>query len=309
LLPLTGDMSLRVVGFVSVASALEPLGPVITIAPGVEMTTVNLGTCCGSDPKLGLEPWLKAGGHGIDTAWDYSVQEDIGQILKELAVPRDSIFITSKLPAGFGNATDCEADASIAVRYAEENVRQLGIEYLDLLLIHAPCKNASASAALWEGMQQVQAMGLSRAIGVSNFNTDQLDQLPGPLPSLNQCHMGVTDHDDEAIAYHRQKGIQYEAWSPLRGCPFDDATVAAVAAEHNVSVAQVCLRYILEKGVAVAVGTGNKPEKVDQYTTENLDIYSFSLTVDEFEAVDALQPEGGYPGNPCRKPQETSVAV
>ena len=88
--------------------------PTRTIAPGVEMPQVNLGTCCGSKPSVGLEPWLAAGGVGIDTAWDYHDQSDIKTIIA--SKPRSSYFVTTKLPAGFGNASDCDADSSIPLR-------------------------------------------------------------------------------------------------------------------------------------------------------------------------------------------------
>jgi diketogulonate reductase-like aldo/keto reductase len=276
-----------------------PLGPTVTIAPGVEMTTVNLGTCCGSDPKVGLRPWLKAGGTGIDTAFDYGIQADIGKILKEEGIPRESLFITSKIPAGFGNETDCAADPEVSLRYARENLREIGLEYFDLLLLHAPCgkrqtdltpaERVAANAALWKGLVQARDLKLTRSIGVSNYVVEDLEQLPSPLPAVNQCNMGVQQHDDTTIAYCQEKGIVYEAFRAMHGCPFGDERISSISSSHNVTDAQVCLRYILDKGVAIAVGTGSDPEKSPREAAENLDIYGFHLTDDEFATVDGIQ--------------------
>jgi len=264
----------------------------------VEMQTVNLGTCCGSKPSVGLRPWLKAGGTGIDTAFDYQDQVDIAKILKEDSIARSSVFITSKIPAGFGNATDCDADPSIAIRYAQENLRELGVDYVDLLLLHAPCgirqkvpdANA-ANAALWKGMQQVLAMNLTRAIGVSNYKSHDLKALPAPVPAVNQCEMGVKKHDDATIKYCQETGILYEAYFVMHNCPFTDSRIKNIATSHNVSVSQVCQRYILDKGIAMAVGTGNETVKSAKEAPENLDVFRFNLTDAEFEIVDGIQGE------------------
>jgi len=280
-----------------------PLNKTVTIAPGVEMTTVNLGTCCGSDPKVGLGPWLKAGGVGIDTAYDYFDQPAIGAILKSLNISRSSVFITSKIPAGNGNSSDCSEDpsvaASVAMNYAKENLKELGVDYVDLLLLHSPCqehnhkkpvKNATASnAALWAGMVQVLKMNLTRAIGVSNYNSTNLDALPMPVPSVNQCNMGVSKHDDATITYCQKKGILYEAYGVMHSCPFNNTGLASIAAAHNRSVSQVCERYVLDKGVAMALGTGSNATKAPKEAAENLDVYGFHLTADEFKTVDAMQ--------------------
>ena len=97
--------------------------PTVMLRNGVEMPRVNLGTCCGSTPEAGLQSWLAAGGTGIDTAWDYKDQTDIARILQEEKVPRENVFILSKVPAGFGNSTDCNPDPQIVVNYVEENLR------------------------------------------------------------------------------------------------------------------------------------------------------------------------------------------
>merc|ERR1712039_31614 len=220
----------------------------------------------------------------------------IGKILQDEKIPRSSVFITSKVPAGFGNATDCLEDPSISIRYAKENLRQLGVDYVDLLLLHAPCgirhpgpHDIAANAALWKGMTEVLAMNLTRAIGVSNYQSTHLKALPSPKPVVNQCQMGVKKHDDETITYCQEKGILYEAYWVMHNCPFTDTRITTIASAHNVSAAQVCQRYVLDKGIAMAVGTGSDPTKAESYAKENLDVYGFHLSADEFKIVDAIQ--------------------
>lgn len=301
--------------FVGIVAFAEPLGPTVTIAPGVEMPSLSLGTCCGSKPSVGLADWLKAGGVGIDSAWNYHTQEDIGKILKDEGVSRESVFITSKLPGGDShNASDCHEDPSLVVWYAQENLRQLGVDYMDLLLLHRPCDQTNnglpspfltppearrANAALWEGMQQVLAMNLTRAIGVSNYNHSHLEALrvdvPGPMPAINQCHMGVGIHDDATIAYCEQRGIRYQAYSPMKACPFTDSRITSMASSHNVTAAQVCLRYVLDKGVVLAVGTGKNASKTARYAEEDLDVFGFSLTEEEVGIIDAISGSSASP--------------
>eukprot|EP00419_Tripos_fusus_P051983 CAMPEP_0172814530 /NCGR_PEP_ID=MMETSP1075-20121228/11281_1 /TAXON_ID=2916 /ORGANISM="Ceratium fusus, Strain PA161109" /LENGTH=284 /DNA_ID=CAMNT_0013654329 /DNA_START=93 /DNA_END=943 /DNA_ORIENTATION=+ len=268
----------------------SPLDQTVMLNNGVKMTTVNLGTCCGSHPSVGLAPWLKAGGTGIDTAFDYHDQKVIGQIIKKEKIPRESLFITTKIPAGLGNSTDCNPDPAIAIRYAKENLAELGVNYVDLLLLHAPCghrhpvpDSTAANAALWQGMAQVLDMKLARAIGVSNYNSEELEALPKPVPAVNQCQMGVKLHDDATIKYCQKNGILYEAYWVMNNCPFTDSRITKIAVAHNVSASQVCQRYVLDKGIAMAVGTGSNPTKVTKEAVENLDVYGFHLTDQEFK--------------------------
>merc|ERR1712190_457661 len=174
----------------------------------------------------------------------------------------------------------------------QENVKELGVDYVDLLLLHAPCALRPASnAALWKGMAQAMEMNLTRAIGVSNYNSKQLAALPKPVPAVNQCQMGVKKHDDATISYCQEHGILYEAYFVMHNCPFTDSRIKTIAASHNVSASQVCQRYTLDKGVAMAVGTGADPEKSVKEAVENLDVYGFHLTDDEFKIVDQIQAD------------------
>eukprot|EP01051_Picozoa_sp_SAG22_P008363 SAG22_NODE_634_length_8373_cov_4.731085_2_plen_185_part_00 len=182
------------------------------------------------------------------------------------------------------------------VRYMKENVAQLGVESVDLALLHHPCDRPgmdekSIDNVLWLAMQKVQKMGLTKAIGVSNYNAAQLAGLKGPKPAVNQCSMGVGHHIDADIAYCQKNGIVYEAYGGMRSCYGKEYTPALtkIADAHKVSAAQVCLRYILDKGAIMAIGTGSDASKIDEYTEEDLGVYSFSLTAAEVKQIDAMK--------------------
>lgn len=262
----------------------------VEIAPGVVMPSVNLGTCCGSDPKQGLQGWLDAGGRGIDTAWDYHDQTDIAVILKNNpSITRKELFITTKVPAGFGNLTDCsiEHGADTSYNYVKTNLEQLQVDYVDLVLLHAPCAlgGDKANNALWEGLQRAKQENLTRSIGVSNYNSHHLGALTGDKPAVNQCMLNPKSHDDATIQYCEENGIQYEAYFALKGCDQKADAVTSAATAHNKSTVQVCLRWILQYGSIMAVGTGANNATAEAYAKEDMDLFDFELTQAEQDAI------------------------
>lgn len=281
------------------ASALFKAGDptTVTLNNGVVMPRISLGTCCGSLPSVGLPSWLSAGGVGIDTAYDYMDQYQIKKILE--SVKRDSVFITTKIPAGLGRKQDdCGTDPNVALQYVKEDIQELGVKQVDLVLLHAPCdfskhhkvENATASDnALWAGLKMALDQGLTRAIGVSNYDHTHLAALSGDVPSVNQCQLSIAGsfgqkgHDDATIKYCQDHGIVYESYGALKGCPFSDSHLGAIADQHNKSVAQVCLRWTLQRGAVVAAGTGANATSAAAYAKENLDIFSFELDSAEME--------------------------
>ena len=154
----------------------------VNIAPGVRMPSMSLGTCCGSWPSVGIQPWLDAGGVGIDTAFDYShavpgggtvtSQDEIRTTLSALKVPREKLFLTTKVPAGVGAAmaaeagvadVDCTLDPTRAISVLKEDLERLVVSQVDLVLLHGPCelagKNASKVDAAKANLAQVESMG------------------------------------------------------------------------------------------------------------------------------------------------------
>lgn len=270
-------------------AGIPPSDKTVEIAPGVYMPKINLGTCCGSQPKVGLDSWLEAGGVGIDTAYDYRDQTDIATVLAAQSTKREDLFILSKVPAGLGIwPSDCSGGAATALKYVNDDLKQLNTTYVDIVILHAPCKTDADNQGLWAGLEQALSQGLTRAIGISNYKQADIEGLLKTAkvkPALNQCQMSVQSHDDATIAYCQSQNITYEAFDAMKGCLWNSAAVLDAAKAHSVSAAQVCLRYILDRGAVMAVGTGSNASTVAEYAKENLGTYDFQLTAAEVTAL------------------------
>eukprot|EP01062_Namystynia_karyoxenos_P002541 TRINITY_DN1088_c0_g1_i8.p2 TRINITY_DN1088_c0_g1~~TRINITY_DN1088_c0_g1_i8.p2 ORF type:complete len:300 (+),score=134.41 TRINITY_DN1088_c0_g1_i8:91-900(+) len=264
----------------AVAAAFAAV-PTKEIAPGVNMPIINLGTWQKgngkpSDPSVGVPEWIRQGGTGLDCAYDYFNQGKVAEAVASTGVARDKLFITTKVP-GLGNAVDI----------VKTDLKQLKVSQVDLVLLHAPT-NVKAE---WKGLEEALQQNLTRAIGISNFNAQQIQDLMSYAtvkPAVNQCSMGVKNHDDATIKYCQDNGITYEAWGAMKGCDFTDATINGIATAHKVSAAQVCLRYIIDRGCVVAVGTGSNASTVPSYTADDLGVFGFKLTAAELAKLDAL---------------------
>ena len=253
----------------------------VEIAPGVVMPLVNLGTWSlgngkPSDPSVGVPPWIAAGGVGIDCAWDYFNQNKVKAAVASAGVPRSSLFYTTKVPGVLPSLSTVRTD-----------LKQLGLTKVDLVLLHAPLD----IKAQWAGLEQALAQNLTRAIGVSNFNSEQIEDLlayANVIPAVNQCLMGVASHDDATIATCKKHNITYEAYGAMKGCNFTSPIITGIGANHNKTSAQVCLRYVLDRGCALAVGTGTSADDAKAYAKEDLSIFDFKLSASELAQLNAL---------------------
>lgn len=298
-------LSLTTVLCVAGARALPvrtaPLPTHRTIAPGVSMPVVNLGTCCGSQPKVGLASWLAAGGRGIDTAYDYGKlvpggrESDIKAVLAKSSIPRSDLFITTKIPAGYGIAIgSCSGGAKEAMTQVLENLKELGMKQVDLVLLHHPCHTDAQNQGLWAGLEQALAQGLTRSIGVSNYKQKDLEGLMAKAtvkPAVNQCEMSVASYDAATIAYSQSQNITYQAFNAMKGCPFTSAPMAKITAAHSVGASQVCLRWVLQRGAVMAVGTGANATTAAEYAKEDLDLFGFELTEAEMDVLNNIHLE------------------
>lgn len=304
----------------SLASSSAAFPRTFEIAPGVEMPSMNLGTCCGSDPTLGVGPWLAAGGVGIDTAWDYNDQPQIAAQLKATGAKRSDLFLTTKVPAGLGDPGDCSLDPEASFLKVADDLKQLQVSYVDLVVLHAPCElmlhlevdPAEANAAMWAGLEKALKMGMTRAIGVSNYNKAQLQALQSHprtavKPAINQCHMSLIGkaacppqwktclhnggHDDETIQYCHENGITYESYEAIQGCAWTDERVKVMASRYGASVAQVCTAWALQRGAVIVAGTGHNVTKIPADTKDNLGVLSlgFEFTDAEMEYLNSLR--------------------
>ncbi|WP_268219215.1 aldo/keto reductase [Streptomyces sp. EMB24] len=251
--------------------------------------TLNDGTTI---PALGLGTWpmddaeaeravttaLEAGYRLIDTAANYRNETGVGRAVAGAGVPREEIVVTTKLPGRHHGYEETLASF-------EESRARLGLEYVDLYLIHWPLPRVGKYVDSWKAMIKLREDGLVRSIGVSNFtpaHIARLEKETGVLPSVNQVELHPFFPQDELRAHHADKGVLTESWSPLgRGSQLlDDLAVAAVADAHGVTPAQAVLRWHLQLG-ALPVPKSSDPER----QRANLDVFGFELDEAQMRTV------------------------
>jgi 2,5-diketo-D-gluconate reductase A len=222
---------------------------------------------------------LGAGYRSLDTAASYRNEEEVGRAIAASGIPREELFVTTKLwtqDAGEENAR----------RGFEASLKRLGLDYVDLYLIHQPFGDYYGS---WRAMQNLQREGLIRAIGVANFYPDRLVDLiehNEVTPAVDQieCHPFFQRGYDQELM--RERGVQIESWGPFaesRNDLFNNSTLSEIGVAHGKSVAQVVLRWLTQRGVVV-IPKSVRPERM----RENLDVFDFELTQDELARIAEL---------------------
>lgn len=252
--------------------------PAATLASGAQMPMIGFGTwklrsVRARDAVLAA---LAAGYRHLDTATMYGNEEDVGAGLRESGIARDEVFITTKIRP---------SDAGQEPAVLRRSLRKLGIDYLDLWLLHWPSR-AGTNRPLWQEILRLQADGLVRDVGVSNFSTAQLDDLiktSGHAPAVNQVHWDPARYDPVVLADHADRGIAVEGYSPLRDTRLDDPVLMTIAAGLGVTTAQVVLRWHLEHDITVIPKSAH-PDRI----AANIDLFGFTLTPAQTAAIDAL---------------------
>ena len=253
-------------------------------------------------PMLGLGVWqvpngpecvsavrwaLELGYRHLDTAQAYGNEESVGQALRESGVPRDEVFITTKFyPARKDPAVE-----------AEQSLRRLGVDHVDLYIIHWP---AGGPSWAWPGMERARELGYSRSIGVSNFDVDELTQVTAAssvAPVVNQVQFSPFVYRRALLETCEQSGVALEAYSPLgTGRHISDETVERIAERVGHTPAQVLLRWCVQRGVPVIPKSTHR-ERIE----ENAQIFDFTLSGQDMAALDALDETGGTAGALERK--------
>jgi 2,5-diketo-D-gluconate reductase A len=250
----------------------------VEIAPGVSMPLLGIGTwqARGATCEAAVGRALEVGYRHIDTAHAYRNEAEVGRALAASGVPRREVFVTTKLwPDRAGRERET----------LEESLGALALDHVDLWLIHWP-PNGRARPDVWERFLEAQADGLARAVGVSNYSIEQLDELAGAtgrLPSVNQVEWGPALFEAATLEAHRRRGVQLEGYSPLRTTDLRNRTLVAIAGAHGVTPAQAVIRWHLEHEIVV-IPKSVSPERI----AVNADVYGFSLTADEVAALDRL---------------------
>jgi len=232
----------------------------------------DIGTRCVSDA-------ISVGYRLIDTAKIYGNEESVGKGIKQSGINREALFITSKLwvdDAGYESTKEA----------FETSLKKLELEYLDLYLIHRPRGDVKGS---WKAMEELYKEGKIKAIGVSNFDADQLDDLIKNAkikPAINQIETHVFFQEHTSIKDLKEKNVQMEAWSPFaagRNGIFENQTVADIGKKYDKSNAQVCLRWHYQRGVVAIPRSSQKAHMI-----ENLDIFDFELDETDLKAIAVL---------------------
>lgn len=254
--------------------------------PGAAMPQVGFGVFQVPDAETtrAVGHALEAGYRSIDTAAIYGNEAGVGRALAESGLSRDDLFVTSKLWI--------DSLARDQVRPAlERSLDLLGLDRLDLYLIHWPAPALARYEAAWEGLVAAREAGLVREIGVSNFQPAHLDAIvaaTGVRPVVNQVELHPGLQQRALRAHHASLGIVTEAWSPLaQGAMLGEAPVTDAAQAHGVSPAQVVLRWHLQHG-NVVIPKSVTPSRI----ASNLELFGFELTAAEVAAIDALDRDG-----------------
>jgi 2,5-diketo-D-gluconate reductase B len=268
-----------------------PLAPELP-AHGAAIPAIGFGTSGMGDVRAEhIATALKAGYRHIDTAWKYGTEGQVGEGLRASGVPRQQIFLCTKVSHEYLHAADF-------ARSVDESLKSLGVDYVDLLLVHWPEKNtplAETMAALAKAKQQ----GLSRHIGVANFNIAMLDQAirlcPEPLVTLQaECHPYLDQ--SKVIAACRERGLVLTAYCPLaRGRLNGDPVLADIARRTGKTFAQVALRWLMQQKVIAAIPRSSNATRI----AENLDVFDFELNAQDMRRIGALARPDGRIANPA----------
>jgi diketogulonate reductase-like aldo/keto reductase len=247
------------------------------------MPWLGFGVWQIEDPKVlnfAVKTALKAGYVSIDTAEAYRNEKDVGIAIKESGIPREKLFITTKL----WNARQREGYDAVLKAF-EASRERLGLEYIDLFLIHWPIKGKYIEA--WKAMIKLYREGVIRAIGVSNFHTYMLQELmekTDVVPAVNQVELHPWLNQEPLVRFCRENGIQVEAYSPLMNGHIGEVReLSGIAAKYGKTPAQVVLRWDLQRGIVVI------PKSVHEHRIiENADIFDFELSEEDMEAIMSL---------------------
>ena len=249
---------------------------------GVKMPLLGFGTYLlrdGFECEQSVLNALNIGYRLIDTAAVYNNEDSVGRAIKKSNVKREEIFVTTKfLPADIGYEE--------TKRAFETSLKKLGLDYIDLYLIHLPQGDVHSS---WEAMEELYKVGKVRAIGVSNFNMDQIQNLlkrHSVVPAVNQVETHPFSQKTEMQKALKSQAIQLESWAPFaqgKNNLFNHELLKGLSVKYNKSIAQVVLRWLIQKGV-VAIPKSTNVNRMN----ENFNVFDFELTGDDMETIKSL---------------------
>ncbi|WP_307792500.1 aldo/keto reductase [Streptomyces verrucosisporus] len=257
--------------------------PNIILNNGVRMPQLGFGVWQVPDEEAtaAVGHALASGYRSIDTAAIYENEKGTGKAIAESGLPREELFVTTKV-------WNSDHGRDAALRAFDASLERLGLDYVDLYLIHWPAPGQDRYVETWKALEEIHADGRAKAIGVSNFKPTHLRRLMEEtevVPAVNQIELHPNLPQAESRAFHAEHGIATEAWSPLgqgRGL-LEDPVIAEIARRHGRTPAQVVLRWHLQTG-NVVIPKSATPSRIE----ENIDVFSFVLDDDDMTGLSTL---------------------
>lgn len=265
----------------------DAAAPTIELLSGVSMPVLGLGTWPLDDDEAAtaVEKAVSVGYRLIDTAENYGNEAGVGEGIRRSGIEREQVFITTKFNRQWHSVD--------GVRKAfEQSAARLGVDYIDLLLVHWPNPEQNGYVDAVKGLAALREEGLLRAIGVSNFKPDHLQRVldEGLVPDVNQIQLDPRHTRADSRRFHARHGIVTESWSPLgKGSDLlQDPAVDRLADKYGMTPAQIVLRWHLQLGL-VAIPKSANPLRIKQ----NINLFGFELTPDEVDSLSALDTGDG----------------
>ena len=258
---------------------------------GAEIPVIGFGTSQLGNCGEIVETALKLGYRHIDTAWKYGTEKGVGEGMKASGVPRQDIFLVTKVSHEYLRAADF-------TKSVEESLKRLQTDYVDLLFVHWPAIDGTPLAETMGALAKAKREGKARHVGVANFNialTQEAMRLcPEPLAVLQAEYHPYLDQS-KVLAFCRRTGLIFMAYCPLgRGRVFNDPVLGEIARNRGKSLAQVALRWLVQQGNIAPIPRSANP----QHMAESLDVFNFTLTDDEMKRIHALKRPDGRIANP-----------
>ncbi|MFD6441722.1 aldo/keto reductase [Peribacillus sp. NPDC060186] len=270
---------------------ISSIGETITLHNGVKMPQLGFGVFKvknGSETVESVKKAIEVGFRAIDTAAIYENEEGVGQAIRECEIPREELFITSKV-------WNTDQGYETTLQAFDDSLKRLGLEYLDLYLIHWPGKDKYLET--WRALEKLYNEGKVKSIGVSNFHVHHLEKLLANSeikPVVNQIELHPLLTQVEIRDYCEKHEIKVEAWSPLgRGSLIEEPTINHIAKKHGKSSAQVLIRWHLQHEIVV-IPKSITPSRIE----ENAKVFDFSLSLNEMNQIDALNKNERFGSNP-----------